>query len=113
MLPGKEDNIFNELAYQDPREIIYMNPNNKKLLNDSIGDNISNKNSMYSEMTAAYWIWKNSKEDIIGLEHYRRYFSNEKVLLSKESINSILSKNDIILHKTSQGNNTRIYLHGQ
>lgn len=81
--------------------------------NDCTGESISYKNDMYSELTALYWIWKNSKEDIIGLEHYRRYFSNEKVLLSKESINSILSKNDIILHKTSQGNNTRIYLYGQ
>jgi hypothetical protein len=89
-----------------------MGSNNPELLTDTTNDNISNKNSMYCEMTAAYWIWKNSKEDIVGLEHYRRYFSNKSEILSKDSINSLLSTNDIIVHKTNQGNNTRIYLYG-
>lgn len=40
---------------------------------DSTGDNISDKNSNYSELSVLYWAWKNSNKPVIGLEHYRRF----------------------------------------
>lgn len=103
---GKENDNFAKEAYLFPRQIIYMSSTNKKLLTDTTNDNISDKNNMYSEMTAEYWVWKNSTEDIIGFEHYRRYFSNTDQILTDKQILEILSNNDIILHKTPQGNNT-------
>lgn len=40
---------------------------------DNTGDHISEKNVDYSEGTALYWMWKNTKgQDYIGLFHYRR-----------------------------------------
>lgn len=43
---------------------------------DNTGDNISKYNSIFCEMTAVYWAWKNLNADYIGLCHYRRVFSS-------------------------------------
>lgn len=43
-------------------------------LHDNTGDNISEKNRMYCELTAQYWAWKNLDADYYGFMHYRRYF---------------------------------------
>lgn len=42
---------------------------------DNDGDNISDKNRSYCELTAIYWAWKNLDADYYGLFHYRRYLS--------------------------------------
>lgn len=56
---------------------------------DCMGENISAKNKQYCELTGLYWLWKNAKEDYIGLEHYRRHF------LLPENWVSIMKNNEI------------------
>ncbi|MBP3263705.1 DUF4422 domain-containing protein [Pseudobutyrivibrio sp.] len=75
---------------------------------DDTGDNISQKNPFYCELTGQYWGIKNTNSDYFGLVHYRRYFcGNEKVIingkkigiLSSKEIYDYLEKNDILLPK--------------
>lgn len=41
---------------------------------DNVGDNISEKNEQYCELTVLYWVWKNDRADYVGISHYRRKF---------------------------------------
>ncbi len=43
-------------------------------LHDNDGNNISEQNPMYCELTTQYWAWKNVDAEYYGFCHYRRYF---------------------------------------
>lgn len=56
------------------------------MLKDNTGDNISEKNGIYCELTAQYWAWKNVKTaDYYGFMHYRRHFIFRQEALINES----------------------------
>lgn len=52
-------------------------------VNDAEGENISDRNRHYSEMTAFYWLWKNAKADYLGICHYRRLWGNLDAIVDK------------------------------
>lgn len=66
---------------------------------DHTGQNISEKNKNYCELTALYWVWKNAKADFIGLCHYRRYFKGKKGIATEKEIEHRLSRTNTVLPK--------------
>lgn len=78
---------------------------------DNTGDNISEKNPYYSELTGLYWLYKNDSDcDITGLCHYRRYFLNEhNEVLLKEDIEHILNEYDIIVSEPLELESQSLY----
>ena len=69
-------------------------------LGDDTGENISHLNRYLNEITALYWIWKNTTHTIIGLCHYRRFFSTDKKnILTETQAREILNSYDMIVVK--------------
>ena len=75
-------------AYRMPIDGVYMplqvgralHPNvDLGMTCDNTGDNISQLNAQYSELTGLYWMWKNCDADYQGLVHYRRHFAKMTV----------------------------------
>lgn len=71
-------------------------------LGDNTGDNISEKNQYYSELTGVYWVWKNyHQSENVGICHYRRFLLNDAgKLFTEREIEGILSHYDLITTKT-------------
>lgn len=72
------------------------------------GDNIDFLNPWYCELTGLYYLWKHVDDDIVGLEHYRRYFVNDNGnLLSEYEIREILKDHDVICNKYTYPKNMK------
>lgn len=90
------------------------------MLRDNDGDNITELNPMYCELTAQYWAWKNLDADYYGFCHYRRYYNFsdkefeedaygniieqypgeytiEKYGLDEENIRRVIGDNDVVI----------------
>lgn len=60
-------------------------------------DNINYLNLYINEATGIYDIWKNHKDEIVGLCHYRRFFYYEDEYLKLNQAKKILENYDIIV----------------
>ena len=81
----------------------YLSNDDFGYIRDDKNENISTKNLNYSELTVLYWIFKNDNSNIVGLNHYRRYFFNNNIsykldnVINEEKIINILEDYDIIV----------------
>lgn len=82
----------------------FNNIDDDQFIGDNSGDNISEKNKNYNELTALYWAWKNLNVNYIGLVHYRRHFKSASKfkkkfdkLITMSEIENILKDYDMIL----------------
>ncbi len=104
-------------SYEMPNDDMYLpihvgkyGKENIGFTGDNTGDNISEQNPYFCELTGVYWAWKNLRADYIGIAHYRRHFTcakkipkaeqdKFKVLLSRRQAEDILKSKGIILPK--------------
>ena len=100
--------VMGHKAFTPPEDPIYQpmqvgRAENESLgdgyLGDDTGENISNLNHLFGELTGMYWVWQNydGPEKYIGINHYRRYFTDPSgEFLDDEKISTLMETHDLI-----------------
>lgn len=80
----------NELVYPIQVGTAFAEKEIPGILHDNTGDNISDTNKRFCELTSQYWAWKNDDADYYGFMHYRRYFSFNPVQLEEDGFGNVI-----------------------
>lgn len=116
-IPVNNDGLYIVVAahkpYWMPEDSCYLpvqvgsanKPSIEGFQRDDVGENISDKNQNYCELTGLYWAWKNLDTKYLGLAHYRRHFSSrpfgekQNRVATGQEIIDMLGKEPLILPK--------------
>lgn len=52
---------------------------NKGYFCDDVGKNISHLNPLLGDLTGLYWIWKNTDDEFVGTNQYRRFYDDDQL----------------------------------
>ncbi len=105
--------VFTHVPFTLPKDEIYVpvrvgaaSKDDFGYQRDDHGNNISEKNHMYSELTGIYDIWKNpdafgipadDPDFVIGLCHYRRYFSEGGgKIMTRPYLEQLMKDTDVV-----------------
>ena len=101
-------------AYRFPTDAMYLPVHAGKALHpeldlgflgDDTGENISEKNPNFCELTCLYWAYQNLQAEYVGLAHYRRHFARPALsdkwqrILTKKQLEQLLKKAPVVLPK--------------
>lgn len=98
--------VVTHKRFLPPKDTLYFpihagrkNKEDLGYIGDDSGDNISELNHKINECTALYWLWKNGNMEVIGLNHYRRYFANfidYGAMIDSHTVSRLLGYFDIL-----------------
>jgi len=82
-----------------------ISSNTLSIVGDNTGDNISELNRNFCELTGLYWLWRNTNADVYGLVHYRRFFKSlsngipllDQHIATSDELADMLEKYDVVL----------------
>lgn len=60
-------------------EIIKKDCINKGFILDDTFQNISHLNNVLGDLTGLYWIWKNTNDEFLGTNQYRRFYDDQQL----------------------------------
>lgn len=108
--------VMTHKAYQEQQDPVYRTLQVGRVTGDQslpyegddTGENISDQNWLYGELTGFYWIWKNYREkDAVGICHYRRFFLNEEGrIMSGADYDALMSEYELIVPKPNISDQT-------
>lgn len=76
IVPNQTNILCNAKNIQENERKIYLG---RGFVLDDFGDNISNLNYTFAELTGLYWVWKNTKDYVSGITHYRRFWNQSQI----------------------------------
>ena len=100
-----DDNADGNVIHKNALQSNFETAGTSHYVFDNTGENISDKNETFCELTGLYWAWKNLDNEYIGLVHYRRFFAGKNRAYGLDrcigfsELSNMTSRYDIFLPK--------------